>query len=129
MAEKAMVSCQIPQDWKAKIEHLAAERKKEPSQIIYEALAQYLGEDVNSNDSRLNALEAEVTTLRGSISQLELIVKELQQRSHVVSTSSNSSAASVGISPIQSVQPFADEDFIEEPDEILIDFLPPEERY
>ncbi len=120
MAEKAMVSCQIPQDWKAKIEHLAAERKKEPSQIIYEALAHYLGEDVNSNDSRLNALEAEVTMLRSSISQLELIVKELQQRSHVFSTSSNSSAASV--------EPLADEDFIEEPDEILIDFLPPEER-
>jgi predicted transcriptional regulator len=121
MTEKSIVSCQIPQDWKVKIEHLAAERKKEPSQIIYEALAQYLGEDVNRNDSRLNALEAEVTALRGSISQLELIVKELQQRSHLVSTWSNSSAASV--------QPFTDEEFIEEePDEISIDFLPLEER-
>ncbi|HAZ46400.1 MAG TPA: hypothetical protein DDW76_34050 [Cyanobacteria bacterium UBA11369] len=120
MAEKAMVSCQIPQDWKAKIEHLAAERKKDPSQIIYEALAHYLGEDVNRNDSRLNALEAEVTMLRSSISQLELIVKELQQRSPLVPTWGNSAAASV--------EPLADEDFIEEPDEILIDFLPPEER-
>jgi predicted transcriptional regulator len=81
MAEKSIVSCQIPQDWKAKIDHLATERKKEPNQIIFEALAQYLGEDVNRNDTRLNALEAEVTTLRTSISQLERIVKELQMRS------------------------------------------------
>ena len=121
MAEKSIVSCQIPQDWKAKIEHLAKERKKEPSQIIFEALAQYLGEDVNKNDSRLNALEAEVTTLRASISQLEGIVKELQMRSPLVPTWSNSAATSV--------EQWADEDFIEEPDEILIDFLPPEERY
>ncbi|HAX74399.1 MAG TPA: hypothetical protein DCY88_00815 [Cyanobacteria bacterium UBA11372] len=121
MTEKSIVSCQIPQDWKAKIEHLAKERKKEPSQIIFEALAQYLGEDVNKNDSRLNALEAEVTTLRASISQLEGIVKELQMRSPLVPTWSNSAATSV--------EPLADEDFIEEPDEILIDFLPPEERY
>ena len=121
MTEKSIVSCQIPQDWKAKIEHLAKERKKEPSQIIFEALAQYLGEDVNKNDSRLNALEAEVTTLRASISQLEGIVKELQMRSPLVPTWSNSAATSV--------EQWADEDFIEEPDEILIDFLPPEERY
>ncbi|MCU0540931.1 MAG: hypothetical protein MUE44_01925 [Oscillatoriaceae cyanobacterium Prado104] len=121
MAEKSIVSCQIPQDWKAKIEHLAAQRKQESSQIIFEALAQYLGENVNTNDTRLNALEAEVTTLRAAISQLEGIVKELQVRSPVVSIWSNSAAASVG--------PLVDEDFIDEPDEILIDFLPPEERY
>ena len=120
MAEKSIVSCQIPQNWKAKIEHLAAERKKDPSQIIFEALAQYLGENVNTNDTRLNALEAEVTTLRASLSQLERIVKELQMRSPLVPTWGNSAAASV--------EPLADEDFIEEPDEILIDFLPPEER-
>jgi predicted transcriptional regulator len=129
MTEKAIVSCQIPQDWKVKIEHLATERKKEPSQIIYEALAQYLGQEVNRNESRLNTLEAEITTLRGSISQLELIVKHLQQRSHVVAAGSNSSTVSVNPSPIQSVQPFIDDDLMEdEPDEILIDFLPPEQR-
>lgn len=121
MAEKSIVSCQIPQDWKAKIEHLAAQRKKESSQIIFEALAQYLGEDVNTNDTRLNALETEVTTLRASISQLEGTIEKLQLRSPVVSTFSNSAAASV--------ESLADGDFIDEPDEILIDFLPPEERY
>lgn len=121
MAEQSIVSCQIPQDWKAKIEQVAAQRKKDPSQIIFEALAQYLGEDVNTNDSRLNALETEVTALRASVSQLERTVKELQVRSPLVPTWNNSAA--------ESVQPLVDEDFIEEPDEILIDFLPPEERY
>ncbi|NJR21297.1 MAG: hypothetical protein HC786_03490 [Richelia sp. CSU_2_1] len=121
MVERSIVSCQIPQDWKAKIEQLAALRKQDPSQILFEALAQYLGEDVNTNDTRLNALETEVTALRASISQLEGTVKELQLRSPLVPTWNNSTVASV--------ESLADEDFLDEPDEILIDFLPPEERY
>lgn len=120
MVERSIVSCQIPQDWKAKIEQLAALRKQDPSQILFEALAQYLGEDVNTNDTRLNALETEVTALRASISQLEGTVKELQLRSPLVPTWNNSTVASV--------ESFADEEFLDEPDEILIDFLPPEER-
>lgn len=121
MAEQSIVSCQMPQDWQAKIEQLAALRKQEPSQIIYEALAQYLGEDVNRNDSRLNALEAEAIALRASVSQLEITVKELHLRSPLVPSWNNSAAAPV--------EPLVEEEFLDEPDEILIDFLPPEERY
>lgn len=129
MVDQTMVSCQIPSDWKAKIDRLAAERKKEPNQIIHEALAQYLGEDAKIKDSRLNTLETEVKFLRSLISQLDLTVKGLQQRSQ---TAIISEAASVQLSQTLQMQPNADEDddsVEDEPDEILYDFLPPEERY
>ncbi len=124
MVEKVMVSCQIPQDWQEKIARLAAERKKEPSLIIYEAIAQYLGENVETTDSRLNALETDVA-------QLGTTVNTLQQRLHTAASIMTASYAASGRPPqkLQKEEPLADEDESEdEPDEILYGFLPPEER-
>lgn len=120
MTEKVTVSCQIPSNWKQKIERLAAERKKQSHQIIYEALAQYLGENIETTDNRLLALETELTQLRQEITNLNTTVQQLQRR---WSTTSASASA------FQDVTVADDDDFIEdEPDEILYDFLPPEER-
>ncbi|MFB2893736.1 hypothetical protein ACE1CI_12560 [Aerosakkonemataceae cyanobacterium BLCC-F50] len=116
MGEKVRVGCKVPQEWLAKIELLAKERKTEPSKIIYEALAQYLGENANTDDSRLNALEVEVTMLKRQLAELTILVKNRQPSSLAI---------------LPEVQPNADDDddFVEdEPDEILYDFLPPEER-
>jgi hypothetical protein len=116
MGEKIKVGCKIPQEWQAKIELLAKERKIEPNKIIYEALGQYLGENANTDDSRLNALEVEVTMLKRQLAELTILVKNRQ---------------SISSGMLPEVQPNAedDDDFIEdEPDEILYDFLPPEER-
>ncbi|MBE9227545.1 hypothetical protein IQ264_19125 [Phormidium sp. LEGE 05292] len=116
MGEKVKVSCKIPQEWQAKIELLAKERKTQPSKIFYEALGQYLGENANTDDSRLNVLEVEVTMLKRQLAELTIVVKNRQ-------------SSSLGM--VEKFQPNTDEDddFIEdEPDEILYDFLPPEER-
>lgn len=116
MGEKIKVGCKIPQEWLAKIELLAKERKTEPNKIIYEALGRYLGENANTDDSRLNILEVELTMLKRQVAELTILVKNRQ-------------LSPLGMSP--EVQPNVedDDDFIEdEPDEILYDFLPPEER-
>jgi hypothetical protein len=116
MAEKIKIGCKIPQEWQAKIELLAKERKTVPNKIIYEALGQYLGENANTDDSRLNILEVEVTMLKRQLAELTVLVKNRQPSSlgKLVQVQSNTDE---------------DDDFIEdEPDEILYDFLPPEER-
>lgn len=130
MSDEVMVNYQIPQDWQAKIKRLAAERKKEPRQIIDEALAQYLGEAINTSDIRLNALETEVSMLRGQLSQLEITVRNLQQQLlAAVSTIDRSDTVVRRSQVFQEVQMDDDDDFgDDEPDEILYDFLPPEER-
>jgi len=116
MGEKIKVGCKIPQEWQAKIELLAKERKTEPSKIIYEALGRYLGENANTDDSRLNALEVEVTMLKRQVSELVILVK-------------NRPTSSLGMFAEVQQNDDDDDDFIEdEPDEILYDFLPPEER-
>lgn len=122
MQEKSKVSCEIPQKWRGKIERLAAERNIHQSQIIYEALAQYLGENANTNESLLNALEAEITILKRQVAGVTMLVTGLQKRSF---------GTNPPLEKLAQVQPRADEDddYIEdEPDEILYDFLPPEER-
>ena len=116
MEEKVKVSCKIPQEWQAKIELLAKERKTQPNKIIYEALGQYLGENANTDDSRINVLEVEVTMLKRQVAELTILVRNRQPSS---------------LAKLPEVQPNVedDDDFIEdEPDEILYDFLPPEER-
>lgn len=116
MGEKIKVGCKIPQEWQEKIALLAKERKTEPNKIIYEALGQYLGENANTDDSRLNILEVELTMLKRQVAELAILLKNRQP-------------SSLGMS--MKVQPNVeeDDDFVEdEPDEILYDFLPPEER-
>lgn len=127
MTEKVTVNCQIPQNWKSKIERLAAERKKEVSQIIYEALAQYLGEDVEASNTRLLTLQAEVIVLQKQLAELNTTVKKMQQQ--LLVTTSPLSISHPYAQNFKQFSPPEDEDLIEdEPDEILYDFLPPEER-
>lgn len=134
MSEDVMVSCQIPQDWKRQIEQIAAQRKKKSAQIIYEAIAQYLGEDIQTVDNRLLALEKEMPTLQKEITQLNTTVKNLQEKLQAAASMLTISyPASVNLPPKvqQSSQPNHDndDDFPEdEPDEILYGFLEPEDR-
>lgn len=116
MGEKVKINFKIPQEWQTKIELLAKERKTEANKIIYEALGRYLGENTNTDDSRLNVLEVEVTMLKRQVAELVLLVK-------------NRPTNSLGKFPEVQQNIEDDDDFIEdEPDEILYDFLPPEER-
>ena len=127
MTETVTVNCQIPQTWKAKIQRLAAERKKELTDIIYEALAQYLGEDVEATNTRLLTLQAEVLMLQKQVAELSTTVKKVQQQL-LVPTSPLSISNPYTHKPKEITLSEADDLIEDEPDEILYDFLPPEER-
>ena len=133
MEPEVIVSCQVPIAWKEKIDRLAADRKKEPQQIIYEALAQYLGEDIQTTDKRFLALETELTMLQKEQAQLNTTVKNLQQRlqaaASMISIPDTVSPILPSIPQVSVVKTETDEeDYEDEPDEILYDFLPPELR-
>ncbi len=131
MTEKATFTCQIPLAWKEKIEQIAATRNKRNEEIVQEAIAQYLGEDILNNENRLVALQAEVNTQQKELNQLSTTVKNLQQRLQAAATMISIPDPVSVVSPpkIAPVQLDDDDDLIEdEPDEILYDFLPPELR-
>lgn len=131
MVENVKVNCQIPQEWKQKIEHLAAERKIEINQILSEAIGQYLGEDPHNADHRLQRLEMQVSILQKDSALLALTVNHLRQQLSAATSLIDRSAAPGNLSQkLQAEQPIDLEDEIEdEPDEILYEFLDPSERY
>jgi predicted DNA-binding protein len=65
--QKPMVGARVPHSWKAQIETLCRESGKSESEIVQEAIAQYLGKtDVNSVTSlnkRVAALERQYQKL------------------------------------------------------------------
>lgn len=130
MTEKTTLTCQVPLTWKEKIERIAAARNKQNEEILQEAIAQYLGEDILNNENRLVALQAEVFNQQKELVQLGTTVKNLQQRLQAAATMISipdpvSLVSPPKIAPVQS----DDDDLIEdEPDEILYAFLPPELR-
>ncbi|MGA9379080.1 MAG: hypothetical protein WBV73_09955 [Phormidium sp.] len=126
MEEKVKVSCKIPQEWQAKIELLATERNTQPSKIIYEALGQYLGKNANTDDSRINVLEVEVTMLKRQVAELAMLKRQIAELTMLANSwQSKPLRKSVEVR----LNADEDDDLIEdEPDEILYDFLPPEER-
>ena len=130
MSENPKVSCQVPPDWKAKIEGLAVLRGKTPEEIIYEALGQYLGEEQSTNENRFNNLEVEVSSLNTNIASLTSTVKDLQQRL-VTAASIISIPETNSITPQQrlsNINSLYQEDLEDEPDEILYEFLDPKDR-
>ncbi|NEO26742.1 MAG: hypothetical protein F6K03_07555 [Kamptonema sp. SIO4C4] len=108
----------VPSQWRSKLEQLAKTRNTTVDRIGYEAIAQYLGETVESSETRLASLETQMSSLQKTLSQLNLTVASLQNQL-------------ITSSPASSPQPPPDADtelLEDEPDEILYDFLPPEER-
>ena len=129
MREKAVISCEIPVDWQAKIDKLATARSKSSEQIFYEAIALYLGEDIANFDNRFHSLEQEVSTLKDTITQLTVLVQDLQQKlttaAAIINTQSiQSPPISQNPPPVPSPN-FEEAELEDEPDEILYDFLEP----
>jgi len=130
MSSKITVNCKIPSGWKKKIKHLAAERSQPSEQIIYEAIAQYLGENTSKTNSRIDTLEEEVSELYSTIAQLSSSIKKLQQQA-IAAASMNPLTGTPTTERQRTIVAleFDEDDGVEdEPDEILYDFLPPEER-
>jgi predicted DNA-binding protein len=68
MTTKPNISTRVPPEWKVKIERLASEAGKRPSQIVSDAIALYLGENnIESLDSRLSQLEQRVSELQSKL--------------------------------------------------------------
>jgi predicted nuclease with TOPRIM domain len=132
MSENPQVSCQVPADWKAKIQHLAVLRGKTPEEIIYEALGQYLGEEQSSYENRFNRLEVEVSSLNTNIASLTSTVKDLQQRliaaASIISIPETNSITVSKMIPNININSMYQEDLEDEPDEILYEFLDPKDR-
>ena len=127
MENNTVVSCEIPNHWQVKLDDLGNARGKSTSQIVYEAIALYLGEDVSTLDNRLIAMEEEVSRLNTSLEQLGSTVQNLQQKlvtaaSIIGVTGTNS----LGTNKVVESAPNPDEEvWDDEPDEILYDFLEP----
>lgn len=130
MSSKITVNCKIPSDWKKKIKRLAAERSQSSEEIIYEAIASYLGETTSKTNSRIDTLEKEVSLLHSTIAQLSSSIKKLQQQAIAAASTNNlySTSATERQRTIAALEFDEDDGVEDEPDEILYDFLPPEER-
>ena len=128
MENKTVVNCEIPNHWQAKLDELGNARGKSTSQIVYEAIAIYLGEDVSTLDDRLIAMEEEVSRLNTSLEQLTSTVQNLQQKlvtaaSIIGAVETNSLGNNYQL--VESSSNSDEEAWDDEPDEILYDFLEP----
>ena len=128
MENKTVVNCEIPNHWQAKLDELGNARSKSTSQIVYEAIAIYLGEDVSTLDNRLIAMEEEVSRLNTSLEQLTSTVQNLQQKlvtaaSIIGVVETNSLGKNYQV--VESSSNSDEEPWDDEPDEILYDFLEP----
>ena len=69
--QKPLVSARIPQDWKQQIEAICREAGKSESEVVQEAIAQYLGQtDVNA----IASLSKRVATLERQYKKLVQLV-------------------------------------------------------
>ena len=65
MAEKPMVGARIPHEWKTQLEEIAQKSGRNASQVVYEAIAAYLGKD------SANTLANQVKVLAERVAALE----------------------------------------------------------
>ena len=148
-----LLGATIPEEWIERFDTLAKERGRSRTDIILEALAQYLGiegnqvvlkSEVERIKSQLTALQDRVAKTEGYGQQLAVMMSKLQQLERIV-VSNDSSKEDSDVATAQSSTPesasvksldrdsFAsldeddldDDDLYDEPDEILADFLPP----
>lgn len=144
------VGCEIPQDWKVKIDTIAAQTGRTSDQVVYEAIARYLQQQdlqqqdlqrqASGNDdllqplvSRLESLEQEAVVAREALAQVQRLSVKLEQLERAIAFSSPAIATlsnvPINSSPIAAHPIDNESDEIEdEPDEILWDFLEPEQR-
>jgi predicted DNA-binding protein len=122
--QQVVMSCRVSQTWQQKIEKIATDRNKSSAEIMTEAIALYLGEVGANSSDRLLALEGDVAVLKQMLSQFQTTLMLLQQQLNPNLTPNLTLPSSVS-------QPFfenaiaEEEDWEDEPDEILYDFLEP----
>lgn len=118
----------IPQEWMDRFEDLAKQTGRSLTELIQEALAQYIGADLGARSpSQLEQFRSELAFLRQKVTELEPYkerVEMLSVRLEAIegkrSQAENKSTSSQNL-PLDEAD---DDDFDDEPDEILTDFLP-----
>lgn len=125
MPDFATVQVAMPFAWLTKVDKLAQERDRSSQEILQAAIAQYLGVPLPNQDSRLGQLEADVQDLKTQLRQLNRTLSQQQQQSR---SQSSAPKPKVLAEPTPSGNWIDDDEDVDEPDEVLLDFLPPEER-
>jgi DNA repair ATPase RecN len=130
---KLVLKTAVPQEWIKQLETLAKETGCSVSELLRDAIAQYLTISEQPSSQTLDQLRTELNTFKVSISQLTEKVNGISSNSQLLTTLSMRLAALEGIvaknafpannasTPSQLVD---DDDDCDEPDEILSDFLP-----
>ncbi|BAY50582.1 CopG domain protein DNA-binding domain protein (plasmid) [Scytonema sp. HK-05] len=75
MAESPMVGCRVPQHWHEQIKQIAAASGRKESDVVREAVAQYLGEvSPGAVSGALASLENRVAVLESKLAGLGRLV-------------------------------------------------------
>jgi Ribbon-helix-helix protein, copG family len=130
---KLVLKTAVPQEWIKQLETLAKETECSVSELLRDAIAQYLNISEQPSSQTLDQLRTELNSFKLSLSQLTKKVNNISSNSHLLTTLSMRLEALEGIvaknafpannasTPSQLVD---DDDDGDEPDEILSDFLP-----
>jgi predicted transcriptional regulator len=134
--QEIVLSTQVPQTWAKKLEVLAEQTGRSLTELVREAVAQYLGvEEQKYSEVKLEQVEAELVLLKQKVAELEpykaqvatilmrlaVIEQAIAQDREPINISQTFSAAT---SWSANMQALVNDDIDDEPDEILIDFLP-----
>jgi predicted DNA-binding protein len=131
--DETILEVNVPQEWSEQFERLAKQSGHSVSELVREALAQYL-DNCDRSSIRLDCLSSDLESLKADLANLVQKVNLLSENSHLVATMSArltaleriaiaSKAPETTISMPSSLDDEDDDDF-DEPDEILMDFLP-----
>ncbi|WP_013322874.1 ribbon-helix-helix protein, CopG family [Gloeothece verrucosa] len=131
------LGAKVPQEWINQFEKLAQQSGRSVTELVRDALAQYIGIDASSSKvvSQLEQVQIELKLLRQKIAEMELYktqIRELSVRLAAVEQSRGKersqflspNSLSFSQSSLIKSETEEDEDYEDEPDEVLTDFLP-----
>ena len=68
---KQMIGTRIPESWIVRLKELSESTGMSQSDLIYQAVAKLIGEDVSDVRDRIEVIEAEVETIKQRLTELE----------------------------------------------------------
>ncbi|OKH24494.1 hypothetical protein NIES593_07410 [Hydrococcus rivularis NIES-593] len=132
--DEATLEVNVPQAWIEQFETLANQSGRSASELVREALAHYLGISGQQPATSLDRLSSELKTFKAELAELTQKVNALSEKSYLITTMSarlttleraialGNSTQTATAAPSQ-LMDTDDDDYDDEPDEILTDFL------
>ncbi|MGF1481709.1 MAG: ribbon-helix-helix protein, CopG family [Cyanophyceae cyanobacterium] len=122
--QERVLGAPVPQKWIERFELLSAQTGRSLTELVREAIAQYIGMDREVTVE----LEEEIVELKQKVSELEphkQQLKSLHVRLEILEQKLSQTQADKTFQQSATPSPMLDDDdFDDEPDEILTDFLP-----